>query len=89
MSPCRHLATVLMCHPLPSFTVPLCPRVPLCPPRPRLRTALELALAHGSLEVAELLQGHQGDKDTGNVTGKAPSWALRRVPNCKRRGETS
>ncbi|XP_048144464.1 ankyrin repeat domain-containing protein 35 isoform X2 [Corvus hawaiiensis] len=50
------------------------------------RTALELALAHGSLEAAELLQSHQKDKDTGNVTGnvtgKAPSWALRKVPHC-------
>ncbi|XP_059726849.1 ankyrin repeat domain-containing protein 35 [Haemorhous mexicanus] len=48
------------------------------------RTALELALAHGSLEVAELLQGHKRDKDTGNVTrnvtGEAPSWALQKVP---------
>ncbi|RMB90711.1 hypothetical protein DUI87_32976 [Hirundo rustica rustica] len=55
------------------------------------RTALELALAHGSLEVAELLQGHQRGKDTrnvtGNVTGKAPSWALRKVPHCRRRAE--
>uniref|UniRef100_A0A8C5IZ10 ANR24 protein n=1 Tax=Junco hyemalis TaxID=40217 RepID=A0A8C5IZ10_JUNHY len=48
------------------------------------RTALALALAHGSLEVAELLQGHKGDKDTGNVTGNVtvdvPSWALQKVP---------
>ncbi|XP_032938535.1 ankyrin repeat domain-containing protein 35-like [Catharus ustulatus] len=55
------------------------------------RTALELALDHGSLEVAELLQGHKRDKDTGNVTGnvtgKAPSWALRKVPHCGRRAE--
>ncbi|XP_064257461.1 ankyrin repeat domain-containing protein 35-like isoform X5 [Passer domesticus] len=59
----------------------------------RLRTALELALAHGSLEVAELLQGHKRDKDTGNVTGSvtgsvtgdAPSWALQKVPDCGRR----
>ncbi|CAN8206867.1 unnamed protein product [Coccothraustes coccothraustes] len=54
------------------------------------RTALELALAHGSLEVAELLQGHKRDKDTGNVTGnvtgEASSWALQKVP---RTGETS
>ncbi|XP_064257458.1 ankyrin repeat domain-containing protein 35-like isoform X2 [Passer domesticus] len=57
------------------------------------RTALELALAHGSLEVAELLQGHKRDKDTGNVTGSvtgsvtgdAPSWALQKVPDCGRR----
>ncbi|XP_068030869.1 ankyrin repeat domain-containing protein 35 [Anomalospiza imberbis] len=49
------------------------------------RTALELALAHSSLEVAELLQGHERDKDTGNVTGKAPSWALQKVPHCRRR----
>ncbi|XP_053857216.1 ankyrin repeat domain-containing protein 35 isoform X2 [Vidua macroura] len=53
------------------------------------RTALELALAHSSLEVAELLQGHKRDKDTGNVTGnvtrKAPSWALQKVPHCRRR----
>ncbi|OWK51990.1 Ankyrin repeat domain-containing protein 35 [Lonchura striata] len=56
------------------------------------RTALELALAHSSLEVAELLQGHQRDKkDTGNVTrnvtGKAPGWALQKVPHCGRRAE--
>ncbi|XP_048144467.1 ankyrin repeat domain-containing protein 35 isoform X5 [Corvus hawaiiensis] len=55
------------------------------------RTALELALAHGSLEAAELLQSHQKDKDTGNVTGnvtgKAPSWALRKVPHCVGRAE--
>ncbi|XP_041323352.1 ankyrin repeat domain-containing protein 35 [Pyrgilauda ruficollis] len=53
------------------------------------RTALELALAHGSLEVAELLQGHKRDKDTGNVTGsvtgQAPSWALQKIPDCGRR----
>ncbi|XP_066193875.1 ankyrin repeat domain-containing protein 35 [Sylvia atricapilla] len=53
------------------------------------RTALELALAHGSLEVAELLQSHKRDKDTGNVTrsvpGKAPSWAVHKVPHCRRR----
>ncbi|XP_062367626.1 ankyrin repeat domain-containing protein 35 [Cinclus cinclus] len=53
------------------------------------RTALELALAHGSLEVAELLQGHKRDKDTGNVTGnvtrKAPSCAPRKVSHCGRR----
>ncbi|RLV62414.1 hypothetical protein DV515_00019341, partial [Chloebia gouldiae] len=49
------------------------------------RTALELALAHSSLEAAELLQGHQRDKDTRNVTRKAPSWALQKVLHCGRR----